>query len=85
VDDEGFFAATPYEIEVLLESVVWGATIEGVNDVEGAREAKGVIEERAPEGIVVLDGVIGAERGMKDVFIFVGWCPYNSFSANIAS
>jgi hypothetical protein len=85
VDDEGFAAAAPYETEVLLGSVAWGAAIEGVNDVEGAREAEGVIEERAPEGIVVLDGAIGAERGVKEVFIFVGWRPYNSFSANIAS
>jgi hypothetical protein len=45
VDDEGFVAATPYKIEVLLESVAWGATVEGVDDMEGAWEAKGVIEE----------------------------------------
>jgi hypothetical protein len=47
VDDEDFAAAaaTPYKTEVLLRSVAWGAAVEGVNDVEGAREAKGVIEE----------------------------------------
>jgi hypothetical protein len=84
VDDEGFVAAAPYKIEVLLESVAWGATVEGVDDMEGAWEAEGVIEERAPEGVAVLDGAVGAERGVKEVFIFIGWHPYNSFSANIA-
>jgi hypothetical protein len=44
VDDEGFATAAPYETEVLLGSVVWGAATEGVNDVEGAWEAEGVIE-----------------------------------------
>jgi hypothetical protein len=29
--------------------------------VEGAREAKGVIEEWALEGVAVLDGAVGAE------------------------
>jgi hypothetical protein len=61
VDDEGFAAAAPCEIEVLLGSIVWGATVEGVNDMEGAWEAEGVIEERAPKGVPVLDGAIGAE------------------------
>jgi hypothetical protein len=41
--------------------------------VEGAREAEGAIEERAPEGVPVLDGVIHAEQGMKEVFVFIGW------------
>jgi hypothetical protein len=50
-----------------------------------AREAEGVIEERALEGVAVLHGAIGAEQGVKEVFIFVGWPPCNSFSANIAS
>jgi hypothetical protein len=38
-----------------------GAAVEGVDDVEGAREGEGVIEKRAPEGVAVLDGVIGAK------------------------
>jgi hypothetical protein len=66
-------------------SVAWGAIAEGVDNVEGAREAEGVIEERAPEGVAVLDGVIGVERGMKEVFVFVVCRAYNSFSTNIAS
>jgi hypothetical protein len=41
--------------------------------VEGAREVKGVIEERALEGIAVLDGVIDVGRGVKEVFIFISW------------
>jgi hypothetical protein len=45
VDDEGFAAAAPYETEALLRSVAWGAAIEGVNDVEGAWDAEGVVEE----------------------------------------
>jgi hypothetical protein len=73
VDDKGFAAATPCETEVLLRSVVRGAIAEGVNDVVGAREAKGVIEEQAPEGVVVLDVAVGAEQGVKEVFIFVVW------------
>jgi hypothetical protein len=48
VDDEGFATATPCETDVLLGSVVRGAIAEGVDDVEGAWEAEGVIEERAP-------------------------------------
>jgi hypothetical protein len=73
VDDEGFAAAAPCKIEVLLRSVVWGAAAEGVDDIEEAREAKGVVEERALEGIAILDGAICAERGMKEVFVFVIW------------
>jgi hypothetical protein len=53
--------------------------------MEGAREAEGVVKKRAPEGVAVLDGVVGAERGVKEVFIFVVWQPCNSFLANIAS
>jgi hypothetical protein len=45
VDDEGFVAAAPCKTEVLLGSVAWGAAVEGVDDMEGAREAEGVIEE----------------------------------------
>jgi hypothetical protein len=45
VDDEGFDAAATYETEVLLGSVARGAVVDGVNDVEGAQEAEGVIEE----------------------------------------
>jgi hypothetical protein len=85
VDDEGFAAATPCETECLLESVAWGAVVDGVDDMGGAREAKGVINERAPECVAVMNGVIGAERGMKEVFDFVIWQPFNYFLANIAS
>jgi hypothetical protein len=45
VDDEGFAAATPYETEGLLESIAWGAIVEDVDDMGGAQEAKGVINE----------------------------------------
>jgi hypothetical protein len=45
VDGEGFATAAPCETEVLLGYVAQGAAAEGVDDVEGAREAKGVIEE----------------------------------------
>jgi hypothetical protein len=83
VDNEGFAAATPCETEVLLGSIPLGATVEGVDNVEGAQEAECVIEERAPEGVAVLDGAEGAERGVMEVFIFIGWRPCNSFSANI--
>jgi hypothetical protein len=78
VDDEGFTAAAPCEIEVLLGSVAGGATVEAIDDMEGAWEAEGVVEEGAPEGVAVLDGAIGAEQGVKEVFIFI-------FSPNIAS
>jgi hypothetical protein len=47
VDEEGFTAATPCKIEALFRSVAWGVVGEGVDDVEGAHEAKGVVEERA--------------------------------------
>jgi hypothetical protein len=40
--------------------------------VEGGCEAEFVIKERAPEGIAVLDGAVDVERGMKEVFIFIG-------------
>jgi hypothetical protein len=58
VDEEGFTATVPCKIEALLGSVVQGAVAEGVDDVEGVHKAKGVIEERAPKGITVLDGVM---------------------------
>jgi hypothetical protein len=45
MDEEGFVAATPCKIEGLLASVAWGTILEFVNDVEGAREAEGVIKE----------------------------------------
>jgi hypothetical protein len=45
VDKEGFAFAAPCKIEALLESIPWGAVVEGVDDVEGAREAEGVVEE----------------------------------------
>jgi hypothetical protein len=53
--------------------------------VEGGCEAKVVVEELVPEGVAVQDGVIDVEQRVKVVFIFVGWWPCNSFSANIAS
>jgi hypothetical protein len=59
--NKGFADAAPYEIEVLLRSVAQGAAIEGVDNVEGVREAEGVIEEQALEGVAVLDVAIGAE------------------------
>jgi hypothetical protein len=53
--------------------------------MEEGHEAEFIIEERAPEGVALLDGAVDVERGMKEVFIFIGWRLYNSFSANIAS
>jgi hypothetical protein len=50
VDEEGFAAAAPCKTETLIRSIAWGAIAEGVDDVEGAREAEGAIKERAPEG-----------------------------------
>jgi hypothetical protein len=79
VDEEGFAAPVPHKIEALLGSVARGTVVEGVDDVEGGCEAEFVIEEQAP------DGVIDVERGMKEVFVFINWRPYNSFSAKIAS
>jgi hypothetical protein len=38
-----------------------------------AREAEGVVEEQALEGVAVLDGAVGSKRGVKEVFIFVLW------------
>jgi hypothetical protein len=73
VDKEGFATPTPYKTEALLGSVARGAIVEGVDNVEGGREAEVVIEERAPEGVAVLDGAIDVERGVKEVFIFIGW------------
>jgi hypothetical protein len=39
--------------------------------VEGGREAEFIVEERAPEGVAVLDGAIDVERGVNEVFIFI--------------
>jgi hypothetical protein len=68
VDEEGFtpapVAAAPCKIEVLLWSVAQNV-VSGVDDMEGASEAEGVIEERAPEGVAVLDWVVDAGRSMK--------------------
>jgi hypothetical protein len=85
VDEEGFAAPAPYKTEALLRSVARGAVVEGVDDVEGGHEAEFVIEEQAPKGVAVLDGATDVERGMKEVFIFIGSQTCNSFSANIAS
>jgi hypothetical protein len=60
VDEHDFIAAAPYKIEALLESIARGAIAKGVDNVEGARETEGVIEERVPVGIAVLDGAIDA-------------------------
>jgi hypothetical protein len=47
VDEKGFGAADPCKIEALLLSRVRGAVVEGVNNVKGAREVKGVVKEQA--------------------------------------
>jgi hypothetical protein len=73
VDEEGFAAPVPYKTEALLGSIARGAIVEGVNNTEGGREAEFVIEERAPEGVAVLDGAVDVERGVNMVFIFIGW------------
>jgi hypothetical protein len=73
VDEEGFAASAPCKTEDLLGFVARSVAVEGVDNVEGGREAEVVVEERAPEGIAVLDGVVDVERGMKEVFIFIGW------------
>jgi hypothetical protein len=83
VDEEGFATPAPCKTEALLGSVAWGAVVEGVDDIEGWREAEFVIEEQALEGIAVLDGAVDVEWGVMEVVIFVGWWPYNSFLANI--
>jgi hypothetical protein len=45
VDEEGFATPAPCKIDVLLGSVARGAVVEGVNDMEGGRQAKVVVEE----------------------------------------
>jgi hypothetical protein len=45
VNEEGFVVPVPCETEALLGSIARGAIAEGVDDMEGVREAKGVIEE----------------------------------------
>jgi hypothetical protein len=44
VEEEGFSAAAPYKTEALLRTVARGAVAEGVDDMEGAQEAEGVID-----------------------------------------
>jgi hypothetical protein len=56
VDKEGFVVPAPYKTEALLGSIVWGVVVEGVNDMEGACEAEGVIDELTPGSVVVLNG-----------------------------
>jgi hypothetical protein len=60
VDEEGFTAVLPCKIEGILESIACGTAPKGVNDVEAACQADGVVEEWAPEGVAVLDEVIDA-------------------------
>jgi hypothetical protein len=45
VDEDGIAALVPYKTEALLGSVARGAVVEGVDDMEGGREAKFIIEE----------------------------------------
>jgi hypothetical protein len=45
MDEEGFVAPAPYKTEALLGSVVRGAIVEGVDDVEEGHEAEFIIEE----------------------------------------
>jgi hypothetical protein len=52
VDEECFTAAAPCKTEALLGSIARGAIVEG--------KAEDVIEEQAPEGVAVMDGVIDA-------------------------
>jgi hypothetical protein len=61
MDEEGFVAPAPYKTEALLRSVVRGAIVEGVDDVEEGHEAEFIIEERAPEGVVVLNEAVDVE------------------------
>jgi hypothetical protein len=61
VDEEGFTTPAPYKTEALLRSVARGAVVEGVDDVEGGCEVEFVVEERAPEGVAVLEGVVDVE------------------------
>jgi hypothetical protein len=56
VDEEGFVVPAPCKTEALLGSIVRGAVVEGVDDMEGACEAEGVIEELTPGSVVVLNG-----------------------------
>jgi hypothetical protein len=53
--------------------------------VEVGGEAEFIVEEWAFKGVTVLDVAVDVEQGIKEVFIFIGWWTYNSFSANIAS
>jgi hypothetical protein len=73
LDEEGFTGLAPCKTEALLRSVARGAAVEGVDDVEGGREAEVVVEEHSPKGVAVLDGVVDARRGVKEVLVFFGW------------
>jgi hypothetical protein len=73
VDKEGFAAPAPCRTEALLRSIGRGAVVEGVDDMEGGREAEVVIEECALEGVAILDGDVDADQGVKEVFVFIGW------------
>jgi hypothetical protein len=44
-DEEGFIIPAPCKIEALLGSVARGAVAECVDDVQGACETEGVVEE----------------------------------------
>jgi hypothetical protein len=61
VDEGGFAAPVPCKTEGLLGSIARDTVVEGVDDMEGGHEAEFVIEERAPEAVAVLDGVIDVE------------------------
>jgi hypothetical protein len=47
VDEEGFVvpASAPCKTEALLRSVARGAVVEGVDDVDGGRGTKVIVEE----------------------------------------
>jgi hypothetical protein len=45
VDEEGFAAPVPCKTEALLRSIARGVAVEGVNNVDGGREAEFFIEE----------------------------------------
>jgi hypothetical protein len=79
VDEEGFVVPALCKIEALLGSIAWGTILESVDEVEGACEPKVVIGEWALEGVVVLDGAIDVGWGVKEIFVFIGWWPCNSF------
>jgi hypothetical protein len=57
-------SSPPRPSRLPTSSIERGAIAEGVDDVEGAREVEGVIEERALESVAVLDGIVDVGRGM---------------------